>query len=62
LGRDGIRPARELRDRWLEQVNGAEAREHVPRITGKYDIRRQIAETQKMPTIEATPVRLLEAA
>jgi hypothetical protein len=55
-----IAAARELRDRWLEQVNSGEAEALVPQITAKYDVRRAL--DAPSPQIAATPVRLIEAA
>jgi hypothetical protein len=58
-----IAAARELRDRWLEKVNGPQAREAeglVPQIAAKYDVRRAIGAIS--PQVDAAPVRLLEAA
>ena len=50
-----IAAARELRDRWLEQVN----REGLPlEVRGKYDVAREIQGTQE----RAKPATLLPAA
>jgi hypothetical protein len=52
-----VSAARELRDRWLEQVN---AGQYLPHAQGKYDVSRAI-EVATMPTTGSS-ARLLEAA
>jgi hypothetical protein len=52
-----IAAARELRDRYLEQINrGA----FVPQIQGRYDVSRQLAPTPT--TVSVKPMALLDAA
>jgi hypothetical protein len=51
-----VAAARELRDRWLEQVNSGE---HISQIVAKYDVRRAVGGTV-LPAL-ASP-RRLEAA
>jgi hypothetical protein len=58
-----IAAARELRDKYLEQVNSPGGEMLLPRACGKYDVSRQLAPGATPMELKQTPPRnLLNAA
>ena len=56
-----IAAARELRDRWLEQMNAADG-EAIEAVAGKYDVCRLVSSRESVFTLPQTEARLLSAA